>query len=67
MADSIYQTGWDDGFENRGFRPEYSDDDNYRTGFCNGAYFRAITPNKACTGLAPAVAPESIVVSGASQ
>ena len=24
-------------------------------------------PNTACTGLAPAVAPESIVVSGASQ
>ena len=50
MPDTIYQIGWDDGFENRGFKPEYCDNDTYRRGFCNGAYFRAITPNNACTG-----------------
>ena len=64
MPDTIYQIGWDDGFENRGFKPEYCDDDTYRRGFCNGAYFRTITPNKACSGQEPAVAAESQVACG---
>jgi len=45
----VYQLGWDDGKDNNCFRPEYCDNDHYRRGFCNGAYFRAITPNNACT------------------
>ena len=55
----IYQMGWDDGNNNSRFRPEFIDDENYRRGFCNGAYFRAITPNKACSGQEPAGGSES--------
>ena len=36
-------------------------------GIRESAMLAALTPNKACTGLAPAVAPESNQVSGASQ
>lgn len=60
----IYQIGWDDGFENRGFKPEYCDENTYRRGFCNGAYFRSITPNKACSRQEPAGAYESQVACG---
>lgn len=47
----VYQIGWDDGNNNNRFQPEYVDNEHYCRGFCNGAYFRAITPNKACTRL----------------
>jgi hypothetical protein len=39
----IYQLGWDDGKDSLGFNPEYVEDNNYRQGFCNGSYFRAIS------------------------
>ena len=48
----VYQIGWDDGNNNNRFQPEYVDNEHYCRGFCNGAYFRAITPNKACSGFA---------------
>lgn len=46
IVDYYYKKGWEDGFNKLPFCADLVNNEEYRNGFCNGAYWREIVKNE---------------------